>query len=634
MATKKEIERKIAVIFATDVVGYSKSVEKNEDQTIKNFRACKKILEDLFKEHDGRIFNTAGDSVLAEFSSAVSAVICATEFQRLMKERNESETSDLKMEFRIGINMGDVVVEGDNLYGDGVNIAARLEALAQPNGVCLSRSDHEFINKKMDFLFNDLGEQTVKDNKFHAFDVVIDDSHKRTVKTKSKSQVPLIAAIVGILVLGIGGYAYYNFSIKDTDQKNGKTVETSSDRPAILVMPFTNQSGKKENDYIGNGMTSHLITTLSQHEQLLVLGKSTGEYLQKNQVSDEEIINKYGAQYVLDGGIQVAGTKTRINVELKDMTKNEIIWSEIYDFSEDDIFNIQDQVGSSVLSHLQIEITRGGVESTALKRLYTPEVYKNLLLQATAFQQMTPEGHYKAEEFWEINKKLEPDNFYLDTGRSWQLVQKTWLGISKNPQEDLKKAHKLALGVLEKDHEHVGAMSIAAMIEQTLGDFDAACGRIDKMSILSEVVLDIAMVADTQRSCGDYDGSIKTYEKVHRIAPHYSAWVKVYYLFAIMMKTFEEKSGDYEKAKKYALEQSNKDYVYAGARETFHTVLAYIYHKEGDLKLAKDHFEKQKTMKNSITKWWIENYDFVNSRPKEFMNDYVKVLQSLGMPDQ
>ena len=631
MATK-EIERKIAVIFATDVVGYSKSIEKNEDQTIKNFRVCKKILEDLFQEHDGRIFNTAGDSVLAEFSSAVSAVICATEFQRLMKERNESESSDLKMEFRIGINMGDVVIEGGNLYGDGVNIAARLEALAQPNGVCLSRSVHEFINKKMDFLFNDLGEQKVKDNKFHAFDVVIDDSHKRTVK--SKSQVPLIAAIVGILVLGIGGFAYYNFSIKDVDQKNGKTVETSSDRPAILVMPFANQSGKKENDYIGNGMTSHLITILSQHEQLLVLGKSTGEYLQKNQLSDEDIVKTYGVQFVLGGGIQVSGNKTRINVELKDLAKNDIIWSEIYDFSEDDIFNIQDQVGSSVLSHLQIEITLGGVESTAVKRLFTPEVYKNNLLGTTAFQLMTPEGHFRAEELWEINKKLEPDNFYLDVNRAWQLVQKTWLGISKKPQEDLKKALRLALGVLEKDPDYVGAMSIAAMIEQTLGDFDAACGRIDKMSILSEAVLDIAMVADTQRSCGDYDGSIKTYEKVHRIAPHYSAWVKVYYLFAIMMKTFEEKSGDYEKAKKYALEQSNKDYVYAGSRETFHTVLAYIYHKEGDLKLAKDYFEKQKTMKNSITKWWIENFDFVNSRPKEFMNDYVKVLQSLGMPDQ
>ena len=138
---------------------------------------------------------------------------------------------------------------------------------------------------------------------------------------------------------------------------------------------------------------------------------------------------------------------------------------------------------------------------------------------------MTPEGHYRAEELWEISEKLEPDNFYLDVNRAWQLVQKTWLGISKKPQEDLKKAHKLALGVLEKDPDYVGAMSIAALIEQTLGDFDSACGRIDKMSILSEEIIDIAMVADTQRSCGNYDGSIETYEKVHRIAPHYSAWV-------------------------------------------------------------------------------------------------------------
>jgi TolB-like protein len=562
------------------------------------------------------------------------AVICATEFQNTIKERNNSVGEEEQMEFRVGVNMGDVVIEGDNLYGDGVNVAARLEALAQPGGICLSKNVHEIVNKKTDFQFNDLGEQKVKDTLLHAVDVVIDASHERKIKTKSKSQVPLIAAIVGILVLGIGGFAYYNFSIKDTDQKNGKTVETSSDRPAILVMPFANQSGKKENDYIGNGMTSHLITTLSQHEQLLVLGKSTGEYVQKNQIPDEEIKNKYGAQFVLGGGIQVSGNKSRINVELKDLAKNDIIGSEIYDFSEDDIFNIQDQVGSSVLSHLQIEITMGGFESTALKRHYTPEVYKNRLLQGTAFQLMTPEGHYGAEELWEINKKLEPDNFYLDVNRAWQLVQKTWLGISKKPQEDLKKARRLALGVLEKDPDYVAAMSIAAMIEQTLGDFDAACGRIDKMSILSEEVVDIAMVADTQRSCGDYDGSIITYEKVHRIAPHYSAWVKVYYLFAIMMKTFEEKSGDYEKAKNYALEHSNKDYIMAGASETFHTVLAYIYHKEGDVKLAKDHFEKQKTMKNSITKWWIENYDFVNSRPKEFMNDYVKVLQSLGMPDQ
>ena len=131
-----------------------------------------------------------------------------------------------------------------------------------------------------------------------------------------------------------------------------------------------------------------------------------------------------------------------------------------------------------------------------------------------------------------------------------------------------------------------------------------------------------------------YDGSIETYEKVHKLAPHYSAWVKTGYLFALMMKTFEEKSENYEKAKNYAIEHSNKDYLFAGVSETFNTVLAYIYYKEGNSELAKLHFDKQKTMKNSITKWWIENFDFINTKPKEFMNDYIKVLQTLGLPDQ
>ena len=161
------IERKIAVIFVTDVVGFSKLMEINEDETLKSFRACRDLLDKLFAEHGGRVFNTAGDSVLAEFQSAVSAVVCANEFQKLLKERNNSVSDDAKMEFRIGLNMGDVIVEGENLYGDGVNVAARLEALSQPgkflvHGVCLSKSIMDFVNKKTELLFNDLGEQKGK----------------------------------------------------------------------------------------------------------------------------------------------------------------------------------------------------------------------------------------------------------------------------------------------------------------------------------------------------------------------------------------------------------------------------------------------------------------------------------------
>ena len=146
----KDIQRKIAVILVTDVVGFSKMMEKNEDETLRSFRSCREILDNLFEEHGGQIFNTAGDSVLAEFQSAVSAVVCAKEFQKLVKERNSNVSEEAVMHFRIGLNMGDVIVEGENLYGEGVNVAARLEALSQPNGVCLSKSILDFVGGMKD----------------------------------------------------------------------------------------------------------------------------------------------------------------------------------------------------------------------------------------------------------------------------------------------------------------------------------------------------------------------------------------------------------------------------------------------------------------------------------------------------
>ena len=170
-SSQQDIDRKIAVIFVTDVVGFSKSMEVNEEETLRSFRACQEILDKLFEEHGGRIFNTAGDSVLAEFQSAVSAVVCANEFQKLIKERNKSVSEESQMSFRIGLNMGDVIIEGDNLYGEGVNVAARLEALSQANGICVSKSIVDFVNKKTELLFNDLGEQKVKNTEVHAYDI-------------------------------------------------------------------------------------------------------------------------------------------------------------------------------------------------------------------------------------------------------------------------------------------------------------------------------------------------------------------------------------------------------------------------------------------------------------------------------
>ena len=224
----EQIERKVAVIFATDVVSYSKHVEIDESNTLKNLRSCEKILMELFAKHKGRLFNTGGDSFLAEFPSAVSAVECAVEFQQSIIKRNSLSDTSVKLEFRIGINSGDVVIEKGNLMGDGVNIAARLEALAQNNGISISKVIYDFVKGKTKYEFHDLGIQKIKQNEFHAFDILLDPSQKRTLKTKSKRLLPIIGAVAALVAVLCFGLLYLNTSSENDKQM--AALENSSRR--------------------------------------------------------------------------------------------------------------------------------------------------------------------------------------------------------------------------------------------------------------------------------------------------------------------------------------------------------------------------------------------------------------------
>jgi class 3 adenylate cyclase len=234
------IIRKIAVIFATDVVGFSVLMQENENVTLKSLRACRDILDRLFEEHGGRIFNTAGDSVLAEFQSAVSAVICATEFQKLLKQRNLSVPEEAQMRFRIGLNMGDVIIEGTNLYGDGVNNAARLEALSQPGGVSLSKTIHDFASQKVELSFSDLGSQKVKNTTLHAYDIIIDGLEERALEVST-----------------------------------GPVKAAESKPPTIAVMPFKNMSNDEEQEYFSDGVTEDIIANLSSWKSFPVISRNS-----------------------------------------------------------------------------------------------------------------------------------------------------------------------------------------------------------------------------------------------------------------------------------------------------------------------------------------------------------------------
>ena len=226
----EEIDRKIAVIFATDVVGYSKHMETDESETVKNLRACEKVLMGLFDKHKARLFNTGGDSFLAEFPSAVSAIECAVEFQNAIKERNASDKVTVKLEFRIGINSGDVIKEKGNLLGDGVNIAARLEALAQTGGITISKGVYDFVKGKTNFEFNDLGIQKVKQNEFHAFDLLLDENRKRKPKKSiniNPAKAIMITVVLALLIaVSIIVVQRNNFFGEQLVQKEKKVAST------------------------------------------------------------------------------------------------------------------------------------------------------------------------------------------------------------------------------------------------------------------------------------------------------------------------------------------------------------------------------------------------------------------------
>ena len=299
--------RKLAVILATDVVGYSTKMEENEDQTLKNLKVCRSIIDGLVEEYHGRIFNTAGDSVLVEFQSAVEAVICGSEFQNTINDRNNSVPEEEQMEFRLGINMGDVVIEGGNLYGEGVYVAARLEALAQPGGVCLSKNVHDIVNKKTNFQFHDLGEQTVKNTVLHAVDVTLEGTSQR------------------------------------------KLQETTNEKPpAIAVLPFANMSGDPEQEYFVDGITEDVITNLSLWKTFPVISRNSSFTYKGKSVNIKEVSKELGVRYLVEGSVRKGGNKVRITAQLIDGTEDNHLWSERWDRSLDDIFEVQDEVSSSI----------------------------------------------------------------------------------------------------------------------------------------------------------------------------------------------------------------------------------------------------------------------------------------------
>ena len=619
-----KVERKVAVILATDVVGYSTKIEQNETQTLQTLKACREIIQELIGEHQGRVFNTAGDSVLAEFSSAVEAVLCASEFQRTIKERNNSVDTDAeKMEFRIGVNMGDVVIEGDNLYGEGINVAARLEALAQPGGICLSKNVYDIVYNKMSLSFTDLGDQQVKDTVVHAVDVSLDGTGQRklpgTKKAQSSTRMAYLVAGLAIIALMVGGGVWWQQQRgAEIEQTKTQSQVAKDNLPIILVKPF--KSLGSEDTSVSNAITESLISSLSRYKMLSVLSSSTSFHILKTNMLDSEIAAKFRVKHVIQGSVQSFGKNTRLTLELNDLSKGKVVWSDQVDFLLDDIFKVQDEIGNKILGQLQITAVEGQEEEQWLSQFETFEQYLLFLNYETEWSKWTKDGYDKTQEILKKLRALNTDINVTDYVEAWILHQALLMRFSKNEKEqDLKRLDYLTKSVIENrgdDRDH--AVRALMELEHLSKDCEVAKSYIPESIENSNVRHNLVTVGYIYKSCGDLETAIPYFYEALRYAPV----DKGYMVSSQLVSTL------------YILGRTKEIEAFIGEKidnVDMHGMILWIY---ASIELENGNTEKAKELLKRGRDYGTRGkWVFYNLRNQEAAERLIKALEPLGSLD-
>ena len=331
--------RKLAAILAADVVGFSKMMGQNEDRTLNNLKSCRAITDESIENHHGRVFGSAGDSIIAEFASPVDAILSAVEFQKNLRDRNQELDSADQMQFRVGLNLGDVIVEGDNLYGDGVNVAARLEALADPGGICVSGKFHEEVRRKLDLGFVSKGSQEMKNIEEPVTTFMVElGSVPNVLESVSTSQ--------GITVTN-----------PPADPVDESDLKPETKVPAIAVLPFTNMGGDPEQEYFADGITEDIITNLSLWRTFPVISRNSSFSYRGKSQNLKQVALELGARYIVEGSVRKGGNRLRITAQLIDAQEDHHLWSEKWDRTLEDIFDVQDEVSEAIARRVTPMVT-------------------------------------------------------------------------------------------------------------------------------------------------------------------------------------------------------------------------------------------------------------------------------------
>jgi len=397
----QDLERKLTAILSADVAGYSRLMREDEEATIRTLTDYRRAMASLIQQYRGRVVDSPGDNLLAEFASVVDAVNCAVEIQRELVVRNAELSEDRRMEFRIGVNLGDIVIEGERIYGDGVNIAARMEGLAEGGGICLSGTVYDAIGNKIGLEYENLGEQEVKNisKPVRAYRVLIGtEADEKKAKSRIWRRVAITLGVILVLLAGAAGVIWnVYFRLPDVKGMRGGMKEFAlPEGPSIAVLPFDNMSGNPEQEYFSDGLTENIIAGLSANRQLLVIARNSTFSYKGRSVKVQEVARELGAQYVVEGSVQKTKDRVRITAQLIDANTGHHVWTDTYDRELKDIFALQDEITMKIMTAVGMKLVVGEQYGEIHPPSGSLEVFKKTLKAGEYFMRMNKEDNILA----------------------------------------------------------------------------------------------------------------------------------------------------------------------------------------------------------------------------------------------
>jgi adenylate cyclase len=531
--TTQGLKRKLSAILSADVKGYSLLMGEDELSTINTLRKYRNIIATLVKTFGGRVVDSPGDNLLAEFPSVVDAVQCAADIQKQLKFKNDELPENRKMEFRIGINSGDVIEDGDRIYGDGVNVTARIESLAHGGGICISGTVYDQIGKRMPFGYEYMGEQTVKniEQPVRMYRVLTAPEAAGKVigekKTKPKRWI-WIVTVTAILIVIAAVVSIWNLNLIPilTSQKGTsvkKTAISKAEKPSIAVLPFKNLSGNPEQDYFGDGITNDIITDLSKFSQLSVIASNTVFTYKGKSVNVKDVSRDLGVRYVLEGSVQKIGGKVRINAQLIDATTDHHLWAERYDKDLKDLFKLQNELVQTIVSKMAIRIDETERARAMRKSTENLKAYDYLLRGGEYFYQNTRGDNKKARFMFERAIEIDPRYASAYAALAWSHLNDFYFGWSMFPNKSLDRAYDLAKKALSIEESNASAHSALGSIYLRRTQYDLAIIELRRaLELNPNDTLSQNQLGSVMLYSGQKDEAIYWLESALNLNPHIS----------------------------------------------------------------------------------------------------------------